>query len=300
MPERVGFIGLGLMGRPMARNLLRAGYELIVHSRSAPPVEELVAEGAARAGSPAEAARASDVVVTMLPDTPDVERVLLGDGGVLEGAAPGSLVVDMSTIDAVAAREIADAFEADGVAFLDAPVSGGDVGAREGTLSIMVGGPADAFERARPLFDVLGSTVVHLGGPGAGQITKAANQLIAAETIQAVAEALVLAARGGVDPARVREVLLGGFASSRILELHGARMLRGDFEPGFRAELLRKDVRIVRDTAAELGVPVPATQAVADALDRLLREGRGALDPSALVTVLEDAAGIRVRDAASG
>jgi 2-hydroxy-3-oxopropionate reductase len=294
--ERVGFIGLGLMGKPMARNLLRAGFPLTVHSRSAPPVDELVAEGAERARGPAEVAAATDVVITMLPDTPDVELVLFGPGGVAEGAREGSLVMDMSTVDPIATRGFAERLAERGVAMLDAPVSGGEIGAIEGTLSIMVGGPEDAFERARPLFEAMGRTIVHVGGSGAGQVTKACNQLVVSSAVEAVAEALVLAAKAGVDPAKVREALLGGFAGSKVLEVHGKRMLEHAFTPGFRAELMAKDGRIVLKAAEELGAPVPAFRAVNEGLQAMLGAGRGRLDYAAVVTLLEDEAGVRLAD----
>jgi 2-hydroxy-3-oxopropionate reductase len=284
--ERVGFIGLGVMGGPMAGNLLEAGVPLTVHSRSRPPVDRLAARGAATAGSGAEVARATHVVITMLPDTPDVETVLLGPGGVLEGARAGSLVVDMSTIDPIATRRFAEALADRDVAMLDAPVSGGEKGAIEGTLSIMVGGEAEALERARPLLEILGSTIVHVGPSGAGQLCKACNQLVVGATIEAVAEALALAARAGVDPAKVREALLGGFASSRILDVHGQRMLDRAFEPGFRSRLHRKDAEIVVSTAAELGLPLPSFAVVAERFRELVDAGGGDLDHSALFTLL--------------
>lgn len=300
MSERVGFIGLGVMGRPMARNLLRAGLELIVHSRSPAPVDELVAEGAARADTPRELAAGADVVITMLPDTLDVEGVLLGEHGVRAGIRPGSLVIDMSTIRPSGTRRFADQLAEGAVSMLDAPVSGGERGAVDGTLSIMVGGPDDAFDRALPILSVLGENVVHVGASGAGQIAKACNQLIVGATIQAVGEALVLAAKAGVDPGAVREAMLGGFAGSKILEVHGRRMLEGDFAPGFRSILHRKDARIVLETAEELGSPVPAFEVVADQLDALVEAGRGDQDHSALVTLLEDAARIELEIGADG
>jgi len=230
--ERVGFIGLGVMGAPMARHLLAAGYPLTAHSRSSPPVDALVAEGATRASTPAEVASASDVVITMVPDRPDVELVLFGEAGVAEGATAGSLVVDMTTIDPIRTRAFAERLATNDVAMLDAPVSGGQVGAEAGTLSIMVGGPDEAFARARPLFEAMGSTIVHVGPSGAGQVTKACNQLVIASAVEAVGEAFVLAAKAGVDPAKVREALLGGFASSKVLDLHGQRMLDHAFDRG--------------------------------------------------------------------
>src|SRR6478752_5857641 len=258
------------MGKPMAKNLLAADFDLAVHSRSAGPVDELVDAGAAGASGPAEVAAASDVTITMLPDTPDVEQVLIGAGGVLEGAAPGSLVIDMSSIDPAPTRVMAEAFATRDVAMLDAPVSGGERGAIDGTLSIMIGGAPDAVARAMPIFEVLGKTIVHVGPSGAGQITKACNQLVVAATIEAVAEALVLAERSGVDAAKVREALLGGFAGSKILEVHGQRMLDRAFEPGFRARLHRKDARIVLDAAQASGTPIPSFAVVAAQLQRAL------------------------------
>jgi 2-hydroxy-3-oxopropionate reductase len=286
-PERVAFIGLGIMGRPMARRLMGAGFPLTVHSRSPGPIGELVAEGASKADSPAEAAASVDVVITMLPDTPDVEQVVLGDDGVASGATPGSLAIDMSTIDPGAARLVAERLTATGVQALDAPVSGGERGAIDGTLSIMVGGETAAFERAVPIFRAMGANIVHVGPSGAGQVAKACNQLVVAATIEAVAEALLLAERSGVDAAKVREALLGGFAGSKILEVHGQRMLDRAFEPGFRARLHRKDARIVLGAASATGTPVPSFEVVAAQLDRLVGDlGGGELDHSALYTAL--------------
>jgi 2-hydroxy-3-oxopropionate reductase len=285
--ERIGFIGLGIMGRPMARHLLDAGLPLTVHSRSPAPVDELVEAGASRAGSPAEVAAASDVVITMLPDTPDVEQVLFGPDGVASTAAAGSLVIDMSSIEPIPTRSFADRLAAKDVDMLDAPVSGGEKGAIDAVLSIMVGGSPEAFRRATPLFETMGKNIVHVGPSGAGQIAKACNQLVVAATIEAVAEALVLAERAGVDAAKVREALLGGFAGSKILEVHGQRMLDRAFDPGFRARLHRKDARIVLDTAKEVGAPVPAFEVVARQLDELVESGGGELDHSGLFTLLD-------------
>jgi 2-hydroxy-3-oxopropionate reductase len=288
--ERLGFIGLGIMGKPMARRLLAAGFPLTVHSRSTRPVDELVAAGAEHAASPAEVARASDVVITMLPDTPDVQQVLLGDDAVVSGVIAGALVIDMSTIDPGPTRAIAETLSTRGVEMLDAPVSGGERGAIDGALSIMVGGSEDAFARAEPILATMGTNVIHVGPSGAGQIAKACNQLVVAATIEAVAEALVLAERSAVDPSKVRQALLGGFAGSKILEVHGQRMLDRAFEPGFRARLHRKDARIVLDAAEASGTPIPSFRAVAAQLDRLVDEaGRGDLDHSALFTLLDDA-----------
>jgi 2-hydroxy-3-oxopropionate reductase len=285
--DRVGFIGLGIMGKPMAMNLLDAGYPLTVHSRSAGPVDEVVARGATRASGAAEVAAASDVTITMLPDTSDVELVLTGAGGVLDGAPAGALVIDMSSIDPAPTRAMAEAFAKRDVAMVDAPVSGGERGAIDGTLSIMIGGEPDAVARAMPIFQVLGKTIVHVGPSGAGQVTKACNQLVVAATIEAVAEALLLAERSGVDPGKVREALLGGFAGSKILEVHGQRMLDRAFDPGFRIRLHRKDARIVEDAARTTGTPIPSFAVVAAQLQRALDDGDGELDHSGLYVELE-------------
>jgi 2-hydroxy-3-oxopropionate reductase len=288
--EQVGFIGLGIMGKPMALNLVRAGFPLTVHSRSPGPVEELVAAGSSRAGSPEEVAAAADVVITMLPDTPDVEQVLLGEHGIRDELRDGALVIDMSTIDPLTTRRFAEELAKAGASMLDAPVSGGEKGAVEGVLSIMVGGSPEAFVRARPLFDVMGQNIVRVGDTGAGQIAKACNQLVVGATIEAVAEALTLASAAGVDPARVREALLGGFAGSKILEVHGQRMLEEAFAPGFRARLHLKDAHIVSNTAQALGVPTPGFAPVEEALGKLVDSGGGDLDHSALITLLRAAA----------
>jgi 2-hydroxy-3-oxopropionate reductase len=283
---RIGFIGLGIMGKPMARNLLAAGYQLTVHSRSGGPVEELAGEGATVAGSPAAVASGSDVVITMLPDTPDVELVVFGPDGLSSGGRQGTLHIDMSSIDPTATRRIAAALAERGISMLDAPVSGGERGAIDGTLSIMVGGAQEDFQRAEPIFQHLGKTIVHVGEAGAGQVTKACNQLVVGANIEAVAEALALARQAGVDQSAVREVLLGGFAASRVLEAHGARMIEGQFQPGFRVRLHAKDARIVQSLAAATGASTPAFNVVADQLDELVRIGRGDLDHSALYTLV--------------
>ena len=285
--DRIGFIGLGIMGRPMAMNLLAAGYPLTVHSRSPGPVDEVVTAGATRASGAAEVAAASDVTITMLPDTSDVEVVLTGEEGVLDAVSAGALVIDMSSIDPAPTRAMAEAFAKRDAAMIDAPVSGGERGAIDGTLSIMIGGDPDAVARAMPIFEVLGKTIVHVGPSGAGQVTKACNQLVVAATIEAVAEALLLAERSGVDPGRVREALLGGFAGSKILEVHGQRMLDRAFDPGFRIRLHRKDARIVEDAAAATGTPIPSFAVVAAQLQRALDDGDGELDHSGLYVELE-------------
>ena len=285
--ERVGFIGLGIMGKPMALHLLRAGYPLTVFNRSPGPQNELVAAGATSAASPKHVADVSDVVITVLPDSPDVEQVVLGEGGVLEGLHSGGLVIDMSTVLPSLARAIQDRTQQKECTALDAPVSGGQVGAQNATLSIMVGGSVPAFERAKPILEKMGKNVVHVGEAGAGQVTKAANQIVVAVTIAAVSEALVLAAKAGVNPSKVREALLGGFAQSRILDLHGDRMLQRNFQPGFKTTLHRKDMAIVLNTAREVGLALPISAAVAELMNALIANGGGELDHSALVTVFE-------------
>jgi 2-hydroxy-3-oxopropionate reductase len=290
--KRIGFIGLGIMGKPMAGNLLAAGYPLTVHNRSRGPVEELAAAGATPAGSPREVAATTDVVITVLPDSPDVEAVVLGPNGVADGIREGALYIDMSTIVPAVSRRIATVLCEHGVDAVDAPVSGGEPAARAGNLSIMAGGSDEAVERARPIFEVLGKATTHIGPPGAGQVAKAANQVVVALTIQAVAEALVLARKAGVDPERVRDALLGGFAQSRILDLHGQRMLAGAYEPGFKLRLHRKDLAIALQIGREERAPLFATAQAAELMDALLAQGAGDRDHSALVTLYEQLAGV--------
>jgi 2-hydroxy-3-oxopropionate reductase len=289
--DRIGFIGLGIMGKPMALRLVRAGFPTTVHNRSREAVDELAGEGAEAATSPREVAERSDVVVTMLPDSPDVEAVVLGGDGVIEGAIDGMLLIDMSTIAPATSRQVHEALAERGVEAIDAPVSGGEPAAVDGQLSIMAGGSEEAMARAKPIFDELGKATTHIGPPGAGQVAKAANQVVVALTIQAVAEALTLAEKADVDPARVREALLGGFAQSKILEAHGEKMLEDRFEPGFRIALHRKDVGIALDTARDQGVALPATAQVAELFNALIAQGSGGLDHSALVTLYRQLSG---------
>jgi len=287
MSERVGFIGLGIMGQPMALNLRKAGYPLAVHARRPEMMEPLEAAGAETCRSPAELAARSDLIFTMVSDTPDVEEVLFGPGGVIEGVREGAVVVDMSTISPSATRDMARRLAALGVAMLDAPVSGGEQGAIAGTLSIMVGGEGVVFERVLPLFQVLGKNIVHVGEAGSGQVCKACNQVVVGATIAGVAEAILLTRASGVDPARMREALLGGLAGSRILEVHGRRMIEADFAPGFKSRLHQKDMGIVLAAAQELGLALPGAAQVAQYLNSLVGQGLGEQDSAAIYRVIE-------------
>jgi 2-hydroxy-3-oxopropionate reductase len=290
----VGFIGLGLMGKPMAKNLRKAGFALVVHSRSAPPVDALVAEGADRAASPADVARRATRIVTMLPDSPDVERVLEGPDGVFSALQPGTIIIDCSSINPTVARRLAREAEARGARMLDAPVSGGEIGAIDGTLSIMAGGDAGAFADVKPILDAMGNPdkVIRIGDAGAGQICKVCNQMVIGGTLVAVAEAFALASRAGVDRSKVREALLGGFAASRVLEVHGERILQNNYTPGFRSALYEKDMRIAAKTLAEHEVPAPEAAVVQQLVSELVASGKGDLDYSALATVIFELAGV--------
>jgi 2-hydroxy-3-oxopropionate reductase len=287
----IGFVGLGVMGRPMAEHLVRAGHEVTVHNRSQDPVRALVEAGAKAAGSAAEAAEGAEVVITMVPDSPDVEAVVLGERGVLESARDGLLLIDMSTIRPDTARAVAEAAGARGVRFLDAPVSGGQAGAVEASLSIMVGGSAEDFQAALPVLEALGRTIVHVGPVGAGQIVKAANQLIVAGVIELVSEAIVLLEAHQVEMEPAVEVLAGGLAGNQILERKAAGMLARRFDPGFRIDLHHKDLQIVQAAARDAGVAVPVTAQVAQMLVSLRSLGRGSLDHSAILTLIEDLSG---------
>ena len=288
---QVGFIGLGLMGRPMALNALKAGHEVRVWARLAEARAPVVAAGAVECGSAAEVAAGSEVVVSCVSDAPDVAEVVLGTGGVAEGAGPGLVFVDMSTIAPAAARDIAARLAAKGIEMLDAPVSGGEVGAIAGTLTIMVGGSEAAFERALPVLQALGKTVNRVGESGAGQVAKACNQILTGVGVAAVAEAMNFARKSGVDPARVREALLGGFAYSRILENHGQRMLDRNFKPGFKAWMHQKDLRIVLDEAQRLGLPLPTAAITAQMLNAMVGSGLGEDDSIAMLKLLERLSG---------
>jgi 2-hydroxy-3-oxopropionate reductase len=282
------------MGRPMALNLLKAGFPLVVHSRSAPPVDALVAAGARRAVSPADVARQATRIVTMVPDSPDVEALLRGEHGVFSALQPGTIIIDCSSISPQVARDLAREAWERGARMLDAPVSGGEIGAVSGTLSIMVGGDAEAFSAVKPILDAMGNPekVIRIGESGAGQITKVCNQMVIGGALAVVSEAFALAIRAGVDPARVRDALLGGFAASRVLEVHGERILKENYKPGFRAQLYAKDMRIAAQTLAETATPAPVSAVVQELVHGLVARGRGELDYSALATVLFDLAGI--------
>ncbi|HKE86328.1 MAG TPA: NAD(P)-dependent oxidoreductase [Vicinamibacterales bacterium] len=293
--ETIGFIGLGLMGRPMAKNLLKAGYTLIVNSRSQGPVDDLVACGAARASSPADVARGATRIITMVPDSPDVELVLDGPQGVFSAVQRGTIIIDMSSIAPGTARRLAARASELGATMLDAPVSGGDIGAINGTLSIMVGGDAAAFARVKPILDVMGNPekVVHVGEAGAGQLCKLCNQMVIGGTLAVVAEALALARKAGVDAGRVREALLGGFAQSRVLEVHGERALKGTYKPGFYTHLFAKDMRNVVSTLAEHETPAPVTAVVQQLLHATMAAGRGNDDNSIMAKTIFDMAGLK-------
>ncbi len=288
--QTIGFIGLGIMGKPMARNLLRAGYPLVVYNRSRPAMEELAADGARLGSSPRDVAAQTTTIILMLPDSPDVEQVVFGPDGVAEGIRPGSILVDMSSISPVTAVKVAEELGKKGVHVLDAPVSGGDVGAAQGTLSIMAGGHEDVFDQALPILQVLGKIIVLCGGHGAGQTTKLCNQILVALQLEAVGEALVLGAKAGVDPAKIVQVLSGGLARCGVLENRGMRIVGRDFEPGFRVRLHYKDLNNALAAAKAYGVPLPMTALVTEMFKRLDIAGRGDLDHSAIVTLLEDLA----------
>ena len=289
----VGFIGIGAMGEPMALNLIKAGYALTVYARRAEAAAALVQAGAALAATPAAVARASAIVVTMVTTAADCEQVTLGAQGIIEGAAAGAVVIDMATISPLAARRIAEALTPRGIEHIDAPVSGGPMGARDGTLSIMAGGAETVFARVKPLFEAMGKTILHMGDHGAGQVTKACNQLSLTVTLQGVAEAINLAARCGVDPVKVREAMLGGFAASRVLELFGKRMVERDFEHGVDARFYHKDLNIVLGLTHELGLPSPAAAVTLQQINALVGRGGAYSDFSRMIEVLEQAGGAK-------
>ncbi len=289
--EKIGFIGLGIMGRPMAKHLLKAGYPMFILSSSAAS-GELKVEGAVLMENLRELAQKADIIITMLPDSPEVESVIFGDEGLQQGMRQGSLFIDMSTIAPATSIKIFKKLQEKNIEALDAPVSGGQAGAEAATLSIMVGGNEPAFQRALPVFEKMGKNITHIGKPGAGQTTKACNQIVVGMTIQAVAEALTLAKKSGVDVAKVRSALLGGFAQSKILDLHGQRIIDRNFKPGFKIKLHRKDMNIALQTGKDLSVPLPGSAIVACQMDAMLAQGNGELDHSALAWFLESISGL--------
>jgi 2-hydroxy-3-oxopropionate reductase len=295
MAETVGFVGLGVMGRPMAKHIVTKGHPLVVYNRSRPSIDEVVAAGAKAADSPADVARQATVVITMVSDTPDVEAVITAPGGVLEGLKPGTVVIDMSSVSPVATKRLASEVAAKGGTMLDAPVSGGEIGAINATLSIMVGGDGEALARVKPILECMGNPerIVHVGTePGSGQVCKVCNQIAIGGALAGVSEAFALARKAGVDPARVREALLGGFAASRVLEVHGERMLKRNYAPGFRARLYQKDMRLALEAAGANGVAMPSTAVVSQLVNALIASGGADLDYSALGTVLFELAGL--------
>jgi len=292
MAQVIGFIGLGIMGRPMARNLLKAGYPLVVHSRSRGPVDEIAKAGAKVGTSPRDVASQSDVVITMLPNSPDVEQVVLGRDGAIEGARPGKVLLDMSTISPLVSQKIGAALAEKSVNMLDAPVSGGEKGAIDGVLSIMVGGDKAVFEKVLPILQAMGKTITHLGPLGAGGFTKLANQIIVAVNLTALGEALTLAKKAGLDRELTLTALAGGLAGSKCLDQKKPNYLADTYNPGFKIDLHYKDLGLIMESARALGVPLPATAVVQELFSALRVKGRGGFDHSAVITLLEDLAGL--------
>ncbi|HEY5730679.1 MAG TPA: NAD(P)-binding domain-containing protein [Anaerolineales bacterium] len=291
---KVGYIGLGLMGKSMARNILKAGFPLVVHNRSQESVKELVAEGAFRAASPKEVASQVDVIFTNLPDSPDVEKVVLGENGIIEGAHDGLIFVDNSTIKPASARMIAEKLSAKNVLALDAPVSGGDIGAKNGTLTIMVGGDASALEKVMPVFQAMGKTITHVGEAGAGQVAKAANQIMVAAQMVAMGELLVFSKKAGVDPRKVVDAIKAGAAQCWTLDVKPPRLFDGNRNPGFKAHMQLKDLKIILDTAKEYDIPVSGTVENTKLFQQMIDSGMGELDNSAVVGVIEKLAGVEI------
>ena len=289
---KAGYIGLGLMGKSIAHNILKAGFPLVVHNRSQAAVNELVSEGAGRAGSPAEVAGQVEVIFTNLPDTPDVEKVVLDQNGILAGAHPGLIWVDNSTIKPAMSRRLAAKLADNGVLSLDAPVSGGDIGARDGTLAIMVGGPSEALKKVMPIFLAMGRTVTHVGAAGAGQVAKAANQIMVAAQMVAMAELLVFSQKAGVDPQKVVKAIKGGAAQCWTLDVKPARLFEGNRTPGFKASMQAKDLNIILETAREYGIPLPSAAVDAQLYNAMLQNGMGDLDNSAVLGMIEKMAGV--------
>jgi len=293
---KVGYIGLGLMGKSVARNILKAGFPLVVHNRSSAAVDELVHEGATAANLPAEVALQVDVVFTNLPDSPDVEKVVLGKNGIIEGAHKGLIFVDNSTIKPASARMIAEKLSAKGVLSLDAPVSGGDIGAKNGTLTIMIGGPSEAVEKVMPIFNAMGKTVTHVGDSGAGQVAKAANQIMVAAQMAAMGELLIFARKAGVDPQKVVEAIKAGAAQCWTLDVKPPRLFAGNRAPGFKAYMQLKDLKIVMDTAREYAMPLPSVAENTKLFEKMIELGMGELDNSAVIGVIEKLTGVNLLD----
>ena len=300
MKPRIGFIGLGIMGKYMSAHLLNAGYEVVAYDIVDEALEGIVARGAEKGASCKDVAARSDVIVSMVPDSPDVEKVALGENGIIEAARPGHIYIDMSTIAPGTAIAVATELGKEGVCCLDAPVSGGETGAQNATLSIMVGGPQDLFDEVLPILDVMGKTVTLCGANGAGQTVKACNQIQVALNFVGMAEALVLGAKAGVDVGIIVKALSGGYAQTRVMDVRGPKAIRGEFEPGFKSKFHYKDLNIIMETAKRLLVPLPATAVAHELFSALLAAGRGDLDHSAVVTVLEDLAGVKARTADRG
>lgn len=297
---RIGYIGLGIMGKSMVRNIMKNGFDLVVHNRSQAAVQELVSEGAVAAGSPAEVASLVDVVFTNLPDSPDVEKVVLGENGIIQGAHTGLIFVDNSTIKPAVSRKIASRLAEAGVQSLDAPVSGGDVGARNGTLTIMVGGPADALEKVMPVFMAMGKTVTHVGDSGAGQIAKAANQIMVAAQMVAMGELLVFAQKAGADPRKVVDAIKGGAAQCWTLDVKTPRLFSGNRQPGFKAAMQLKDMKIILDTAAEYGIVLPSASLDTQLYEAMQQNGMGLMDNSAVIEIIEKLSNTRLEDSTEG
>ena len=299
MAEKVGFIGLGIMGKPMAKNLIEAGHDLVLYNRTREKADDLAGDNATVAATPKEVAEQSDIIITMLPDSPQVGEVLTGPDGVLEGVTEGALIVDMSTISPVVTKELAAKAREKGASMLDAPVSGGDVGAIDGTLSIMVGGSEEDFGRAKPLFEVMGKTITRVGESGTGQVVKAANQIVVALTIEAVSEALVLGSKAGVEPEKILDVLGGGLAGNKVMEAKREKFLGHSFDPGFKIELHHKDLGIALAAGREYGVTLPVTAVVDQMLETLKAKGKGDRDHSAILTLIEDSSGHEIGNGGS-
>ena len=295
MKQKIGFIGLGIMGRHMAKHLLDAGYEVVAYDIVPEAIEQMVGAGAERGESCKDVAARSDVIISMVPDSPDVEKVAIGEGGIIEAVKSGHIYIDMSTIAPQTAIDVAEALGEKGVRCLDAPVSGGEVGAQNATLSIMVGGPEDVFEAMLPIFEEMGKTVTLCGPNGAGQTVKACNQIQVALNFVGMAEAFVLGAKAGVDPAIILQVLSGGYAQTRVMDVRGPKIIKGEFEPGFKSRFHYKDLNIIMSTAKDLHVALPATAVAHELFSALMALGRGDLDHSAVITIIEDLTGVEAR-----